>query len=216
MDQDEATEIILRWLRDAPRDAGHYGYDLYLPSVQRAYAVEEDPQRRHGGGIDQYVRDTSPHFYAAAWELCRRGVLRPGVWRAGEQVTDDGSGGNGYSIMPIGRAYLEQDPGITSVPLGSGRFEQMIEPFAAILGPGFQERAGEAIKSYRAGAYVACCAMAGAATESLMLAVAVAKTEDEEAVLATYVTNTGRRRVENMILGQAAEHIRREFAFSFC
>jgi hypothetical protein len=208
MNQDDAAAIILEYLREAPREVAHYGYDLYIPSAIRAYLISQD-RRRHEA--EQEVRELSPVFYAAAWDLCRRGILRPGVRRAGEQATDDGSGGNGYSLTPLGQEYLAQEPEVTTVPLGPGRFEQMMHSFAELLGPGFQERAAEAIRCYRAGAYVACCAMAGAAAESLMLAVAIEKTDDENAVLAAYVGNIGRRRLENIIVGQAAEHVRREF-----
>lgn len=210
MNQDDASALIVYWLRHTPREVAMYGYDLHITTLIRAQVRRENPQCNEG---DLYAATEilSPIYYAAAWDLCRRGILRPGVRCAGQQVTDDGSGGNGYSITPLGQAYLAQPEEITAVPLGPGRFEQMMEPFAPLLGSGFQERAGEAIRCYRAGAFLGCCAMAGAAGESLILAVAIAKSGDEAAVLHDYAAVQGRRRIENRIIGTAAEHIQREF-----
>jgi hypothetical protein len=52
--------------------------------------------------------------------------------------------------------------------------------------------------------------MCGAATESIVLAIAIAK-HDEETVLKTYRTAQGRSRVENMIIGQASKSVQTEF-----
>ena len=38
-----------------------------------------------------------PIFANAAWTLCRRGILRPGVSRHLAQATDQGSAGSGFS-----------------------------------------------------------------------------------------------------------------------
>jgi len=53
--------------------------------------------------------------------------------------------------------------------------------------------------------------MAGAAAESMILAAAIAKTTDEEKVVKMYSAAQGRGRVENLLVGQADDHIRREF-----
>lgn len=86
----------------------------------------------------------------------------------------------------------------------------MIKPYQELFGPGFHERAQEAIRCYGAHAYLACCAMCGAAAESILLAVATRK-KDEEATLKAYSAAGGRARVESMVLGQAKENTRREF-----
>ena len=51
---------------------------------------------------------------------------------------------------------------------------------------------------YTAGAYQACCAMVGAATESALLRVAIEKDGDEEAVIREYRSASGRRKLENL------------------
>ena len=52
--------------------------------------------------------------------------------------------------------------------------------------------------------------MAGGAAESILLALAITKTGDEELVLKKYAGAEGRGRVENLIVGRAKEHIQRE------
>jgi hypothetical protein len=53
--------------------------------------------------------------------------------------------------------------------------------------------------------------MCGAAAESIMLVTAITKNGDEKSVLKTYATANGRQRVENIVIGQANKHIKREF-----
>jgi hypothetical protein len=185
---------------------------MYIPNVIRSYVQSHEGLHPHFDHAAQNrVYDLSPHFYAAAWELCRRGIIRPGVRRMGEQDTSDGSAGNGYSITPFGRTWLAESDRDDFVPTEPGRFASMLRPFQSRLGPGFYERAQEAVRCYGAHAYLACCAMCGAAAESILLAVAVAKKGEEE-VLRMYASAQGRSRVENnIVLGQVRDELRREF-----
>jgi hypothetical protein len=50
-------------------------------------------------------------------------------------------------------------------------------------GDGFHQRSQEAIKCRNAEAWLGCCAMTGAAAESVLLALAIAKAGNEEDVL---------------------------------
>ncbi|MGY0571690.1 hypothetical protein ACTGJ9_012070 [Bradyrhizobium sp. RDM12] len=61
----------------------------------------------------------------------------------------------------------------------------------------------EAIKCRNAEGWLACCAMVGAAAESVLLAIAITKEGDAERVLNAYRGNRGRQAVLNMIVGQA-------------
>jgi len=207
--EDDAILVIIDLLRQRVAVASH-GYEVSLYEVIMTHLQAENPgKQRHDLGRE-YI-DLSPIFYAAAWELCRRGILRPGVKRAGEQVTPQGSGGEGFSITPTGRAWLADAPKENYIPIGPGRYEQMIAPFRDRFGPGFQERGEQAIQCYRAGAFLACCVMAGAAAESMILAAAIAKDGDEARVLRMYMGAQGRGRIENFLVGKANEHIKREF-----
>ena len=53
------------------------------------------------------------------------------------------------------------------------------------------------------GNYLACCAMCGAAAESVLLAIAICKTEDEAKVLDAHGQRDSRRNVMRMIFRQS-------------
>src|SRR5262249_61670537 len=75
-----------------------YGYGLYLPNVIRDYLSSRGGVTQDA--INREIRNLSPHFYAARWELCRRGILRPGIREYGQQATEDGASGNGTRSRP--------------------------------------------------------------------------------------------------------------------
>ncbi len=128
----------------------------------------------------------------------------------GELGTPEGSAGMGYSITQFGRTWLSEADRDDFVPTEPERFGRLLEPFRAKFGPGFHQRAQEAIRCYGAHAYLACCAMCGAAAESILLKVA-AQLKDEAEVLKDYRSSGGRGRIENLIVGRATQHLRREF-----
>lgn len=212
MHEDDAIKFLINYLRAPPAtEYSNYGYDVYMFNVMVTYLEKTEGGQRLGGVGDPRIQEISPYFYAAAWELCRRGILRPRIKRSGEQVTDAGSGGDGYSITPFGRKWLDEANRDDFVPTEPERFGQMLEPFQQRFGPGFQQRAQEAVRCYGAHAYLACCVMCGAAAESILLATAVAKVGDEDDVLRMYETSRGRQRIENKLIGQAPEPVKRQF-----
>lgn len=210
LDQEDAFHFIVLYLKESRKSSyGSYGYELYLPNVMRDYLETVRGVSHHDTG--RFLPTISPSFYAAAWELCRKGILRPGIKRHGEQVTDDGSGGNGYSITPLGREWLKKAGQYDYVPVDPGRFARLLDNFSPRFGSGFQERCQEALRCYNAQAYVACCAMCGAAAESIVLSIAVKKTGDEGEILKTYSSAGGRGRIENLIIGKKDKSIQDEF-----
>jgi len=205
---DDALQFLTGFLRDNQgrgNVVGHYGYDVYMTQICRAYAREVLRVANHDGPeVEQAVPGLSAVFYEAAWELCRRGILRPGVKRHREQSTDDGAAGNGYSFTSRGRQWLA-DAESVFIPVEPARVAQLLSRFRERLGEGFFQRAQEAVKCHSSTAYLACCAMCGAAAESILLALAVAKSGDEAQVLATYRTASGRQRItQNLLHGQPA------------
>jgi hypothetical protein len=86
---------------------------------------------------------------------------------------------------------------------------EIIASFAPRYGPGFVQRANEAIRCHRAGLYLATCVMAGAAAESILLAVAIAKVGDEANVLKEY--SSGRGRVTKSVTTGLPEPLARAF-----
>lgn len=173
----------------------------------REYATAEQGQAASDqqGAIELRMREVSPHFFAAAWELCRRGVIRPGIRTLDSQSTDAGSAGCGYSVTPFGRTWLAEGHADDFVPTEPERFGRLLSPYENRFGPGFHERAQQAIRCYGAHAYLACCAMCGAAAESILLSIAIAKTGDESVVLKEYRAANGRTKIETLILGKARQ-----------
>ena len=118
--QADATTLLVHWLR-APDHGnyGAYGYGIYLPALLRVH-LERQGIRHHGQ--EPSLRDMIPGLYAAAWDLCRRGILRPGVHSYGAQATPDGASGNGYTITPFGVQWLAEAEQDDFVPTEPGLF----------------------------------------------------------------------------------------------
>ncbi len=207
---ENALDYMVKWLRAPVKHSfSDYGYEMYLPNVMRHFVQEHFSI--HYSESEPHLRKMSPTFYSAAWELCRRGILRPGIKSYGEQATPDGASGNGYSVTPFGRQWLAENDRDTFVPTEPERFGQLIEPYREVFGLGFHQRAQEAVRCYGAHAYLACCVMAGAAVESVLLNIAIQKTGNEEEVLREYQSAGGRKKIENLILGQASTKIKNGF-----
>ena len=214
--QEDALKYLVSALRkDRPHSTGYsdYGYDVYISNIIREYVKAEEGLKEHDdvGKYERHVREHSPQFLAAAWELCRRGIIRPGIHILGAQSTEQGAAGEGYSITPFGRKWLKEADKDSFVPSEPERFGQLVAPFRNRFGIGFHERAQEAVRCYGAHAYLACCAMCGAAAESILLALAIVKMGDSETVLQTYRAASGRNKVENMVIGKARQQLQTTF-----
>lgn len=202
MHTDDAALFIIEYLRNS-RHTGHdtyYGYELYLPILicDHLSEVEESPTDLGRISDNPRAKKLSPHFYDAAWGLCRRGVLRPSVRRVGAQGT---ATGDGYSLTTFGRRWIGQEA--NALFLEPGRLGELFEKLSDRLGPGFLQRANEAAACHKFSAYLGCCAMCGAATESILLSVAIAKSGDEGTILKRYRAANGRRNVTDYIVGKA-------------
>lgn len=209
---DEAIEYLVAYAAERPRSLySNYGYGLYLDNVILRFITETERIGEHDA--EQRVPQLSPIFLDAAWELCRMGVLRPGVRELGENATERGGGGGGYSLTEYGAQFVA-NPERPIFALLPGRFTSLIQPFRDRMGPGFLQRAAEGMRCYRASAYLAACSMWGAATESILLAIAIAKVGDEKKVLNAYKAAGGRQRVVNMVVGQSPPHIAGTFGSS--
>jgi hypothetical protein len=203
---DDAAAFIVDCLQNPRPSDGYstFGYDIWLPNVIVAYIIEvenstERPQSLHRG---RRADELSPFFYDAAWGLCRLGVFRPGIKDSRGPGAADGAGADGYSLTTAGWSWLEQ--GASAVFLADpDRLSQMFDKLSPRFGTGFLQRATEAVRCHRFGAYLGCCAMCGAAAESILLAVAIAKSGDAKTTLATYQAASGRRRVVENVVRQA-------------
>ncbi len=188
---EEANAYLLKSLRESPDAYGDYGYGVYLPKILRKYIAEKISCRPDEfNQINPHMQSISSHFYTSAWELCRRGVLRPGIMVHGGQSTSDGDSGFGYTITPYGSRWLSE-PEDLYVPTEEGQFATLISKYKDNLGEAFHQRANEAIRCYSAHAYLACCVMCGASAESILLDVAIAKVGNEEEVIKNYTKSDG-------------------------
>jgi hypothetical protein len=198
---DDAYAVLIKYLAALPESKGRaaraaqaqgHGGDLWIPHVVQGYW-----QSRPEAAEELDDRHFQP-FYDAAWELCRIGVLRPGEFAPRGWATDASLfSGDTFSITRFGRAWLRE---ASQRPIiDPSRLAQVLQEFAGRFGGGFVQRATEAVKTYRTGSYLATCVMAGAAAESILLALAVAKVGDEAKVLLEYNTTGGRRRITRRI-----------------
>jgi hypothetical protein len=116
--------------------------------------------------------------------------------------------GGGFNLTSYGRAWLIDTSGFECVPSEYGRFAAMPAGHSQRFGHGYHSRAQEAARCYQAHAYYACCTMCGAAAESITLALAIAKSGDEERVLRDYNTMGGRGKVERLLTSQIRDHLK--------
>lgn len=185
------------------RQARAQGSDIWIT------AVAEDYWRTRGHPVNELQQDEKEPlvaaFYDAAWELCRRGVLRPGAAMPAGQKSASQLGqlvnaapffGDGFSLTAWGRdwarkAVSEQ----TIMPSDPGRITEVLHKFNSRFGAGYAQRAAEAVADWRSANYLSACTMAGAAAESVLIATAVAKSGNEKQVLAEYRSAGGRAKV---------------------
>src|SRR5688572_20619228 len=99
---DDAVQFIVRYLRSRrhDRDSARFGsspYDTRLHLVARDYLSES--------GVFEHILNDAVNsrrelesFFAAAWELCRRGILRPGVNSFASHASAPWLGGTGSQL----------------------------------------------------------------------------------------------------------------------
>jgi hypothetical protein len=182
-----------------------YGNDVWITQVVQNYWASQGI-----GYMDLEPKHYLP-FYDAAWELCRIGVLRPGHYAPMGQG-EIGSGkfsGDGYSITEFGHMWFAKaDRRMAGDP---SRMAHLFASFADAYGRGFAQRANEAIRCHRTSNYLAACVMAGAAAESILLALAIAKTGDEQQVMKEYASAGGRGRVTKLVIQGLKAAVERTF-----
>jgi hypothetical protein len=134
-------------------------------------------------------------------------LLRPGVKRLGEQGS---KAGDCYCLTTVGRSWIEEGASALFI-VEPGRLGELFKKLLERLGLGFLQRANEAVVCHTFGAYLGCCAMSGAAAESILLAVATKKSQDEASTLKTYRSAKGRRSIVDKVVGQARREIADQF-----
>lgn len=178
---------------------GRNGFDLYLPSIVDKYLP---PEPGSGGSRPLNIsgrmkENVYRSFFDAAWQMCLSGLLRPNS--AAEPYNGHQMGhGDVYSFTSRGFEWFKNGD-LQSVVLTTGRIGQLLNDHSAKFGDGYSERAQQAVLCHNARAFLACCVMSGAAAESILLTVAIAKEKDEAAVMTKYRAQSGRRAIEKLI-----------------
>jgi hypothetical protein len=208
MDQHEALEIILKALNNFPNKVAAHGYGVYLPNIISEYIINSENLSKSDPVPPLKIKILSPSFYDAAWELCRIGILRPGVKNSGLYIDDIGAGGGGFCLTAFGYAWISEKNSNDYIPSDPNRYSQMMEPFQSTFGQRYFERAREAIRCYNANAFLACSAMCGASVESILLAAAI-KLKSEEEIFKMYAGAKGRNRVETLVFEKGNDYIKR-------
>lgn len=158
-----------------------------------------------GTDHDQRMWKLLPLALEAAWELVRRGVLRPGHVR----YPSSGHSDEWFSLTRLGQGWIETADHDKIILLQPGSLARTLAEYRGLFGDGYFQRANEAIKCRSSGAFLACCAMCGAAAESIVLALAIEKSGDEEQVLKVYNSRSGRSSLLGKLVGQVVEPVRR-------
>lgn len=219
---EDATARIIAWLRNPNREPNA----VHRPAIAEQFTItrvieaalsermDEMRRRNQPQGMTAYRLDTNTNagpFHTAAWDLCRKGVLRP-VAQEGFHGNPPPAFGYQFAVTPYGHHWLAAASGLEVLPAQYGRFAELLAGHAPRFGPGYQSRSQEAVRCYQAHAYLAACVMCGAAAESIFLALAIARTGAEERVLREYRTARGRSRVEDMVAGQQSAAVREALA----
>lgn len=219
--EEEALRRLLLFLSSGrahpdPMSSPSFGNDMYLPVLLQSILDEQRVAHRAQGaqGMVAYQSDTrknSEPFYRAAWSLVSRGILCPApVFPPpdGHPITQ--IAGAGFSITDYGRRWLARSADTECFPSEYGRFGQLLSIHAKRLGSGFLSRSQEALSCYQARAYLACCAMCGAAAESILLSLAIRRKGNEQEVLKEYRMAKGRNRIETIVLQKQNSYVVRE------
>jgi hypothetical protein len=213
---DDAIALVVCALREATPlspvnlpNARHHsrGCDLRVTDVFTSWWQRENAQRHP---LPEPGETDCAPFYEAAWELARRGILRSGpafpIFRnfGSHQNTE----GDGFSLTTAGREWVTKYDQQGPFPLDPSRFSILVHSYSARFGPAFIQRITEAAGCYRTQNYFAACAMAGAACETIVLALAIKKMGDEARAVKMYLGRDGRRTLINYITTNMTPHMK--------
>jgi hypothetical protein len=212
---EDALEMIVEQLSQlgGGRDfqgnrVGSHNADVWIPDLAWRYWQPRLPPGRLMDDVSHLTHDHIIPFYDAAWDLCRIGVLRPGVFAPiGQEIA--AAFGDQFVITEFGREWL-QDARHRPV-LAPTRLGQMLQALGGRFGAGYAQRVTEAVNTYRAQNYLSTCTMAGAAAESVLLATAVAKRKDETGVLQTSSGRSGRLEVTRLVTANLSASVGDQF-----
>ena len=135
----------------------------------------------------------------AIWSLCSRGILRPGTVEYGRM--DFNRDNTFFALTNYGERWLRETDLDNAIPLELSRCSTILASYRSLFGRAFDVRAQEAVRCYEAHVYFACCAMCGAASESILLALAGARIGADKASH-EYSQRHGRDKLSKALAGR--------------
>jgi hypothetical protein len=133
------------------------GSDIWIDSVSKEYWTARG-QSLEGMSQDNKESYSAP-FYDAAWELSRRGVLRPAAAVPNGQESAHSIGarynatpffGDGYSLTAWGRKWVKVAVTERAImPANSGRITEVLHQFTHRFGQGYAQRAAKAVADWQ-------------------------------------------------------------------
>jgi hypothetical protein len=202
MTLDEAIAHSIDALKN--ETAGNYGYDFYPDAVARAFASRGREYDR--SEVEALAKRYFPFFEEAAWVLCMRGILRPGVRALGAQAVAH----SGYSLTVFAAERLSTLDSNGLLLAQSSSLKGAFLRFESRFGAAFGERAVEAVAARDACLWYSCCAMAGAAAEAVLLSLSTAKRGDADEAMRVYSASQGRRKTMSYLVGSASDYHRQQ------
>lgn len=200
--REQAEGFLADYCRQIPpwdgRGQIEHGFEVWLPKVVEVFcgATEQEPNYHY----QPVAEPMWQVFYDAAWEFCRRGILRPSPLSARGMGTHGTPSGDGFSLTEKGREWLRESSS-GWYPTDPNRYVSSLSRVSALCGNAFTQRAHEAARCQDTGNSLACCAMCGAAAESVLIAVATEKIGDRDQVFKLYTARDGRRRLLDRVTG---------------
>jgi hypothetical protein len=222
---DDASLLLRRWLREkysAKRSVynleGRSAFDLggfLADHVREACRTQIEAAQATGEHITielDLPTNTQP-FVSATWSLVRQGILSPTLARTGSSKLKLHD--SQFAFTAFGIRWLEAEGSEEVLPSEHGRFAAHLDLHRARFGDVFFQRAHEALGCYHAALFLACCVMAGAAAEAIVIRLAIAKTGDEDRIRKLYWKRTGREELRRILEEQTSSDVRTSLTLYF-
>ncbi|MGH9890969.1 MAG: hypothetical protein ACREA0_03080 [bacterium] len=210
---EDALAKISRWLKEKWETSRHSyvrdgAFQVPLRSIISEVLQEQwAGEKPHVEGPHTVLFDEMTNtgsFVDAAWDLCRRGILAPAMVRGQMGLTFPG---DQFRLTEYGEQWIGAYDREEVFPTEPERFAAHLAKHAHRFRQSYTIRSQEAVKCYRAAVYLACCTMCGAAAESILLSLAVAKVGDEERILRDYRASTGVAKIKHLLQVQQNAHV---------
>jgi hypothetical protein len=193
---DLATKIIISTLQDKLKKgfdldiSNHHDWTFSLNKIIEKFKTQNNLLKN----IDEEI------FADSCWFLALQGLIRPStITPHGTTGGTHGANGMYFSITQSGKEWLKSHTGEYFIFVNAEQYKAIVEPFSSHFGEVFIVRSREAGSCYQSCNYYATCAMAGAATESIILSIGTKILGSIEEVKKTYNKAGGRNKLSNKI-----------------